>query len=233
MQTGVELLSFWTKTRARLAGALMAAGVAVAASPAQAQDGVIDYRETMRQLVQSVSAYGRGLKPNLIVVAENGLGLITKPDPQDDTQLFPARALIRSIDGVLQTDLIKTLETSDPKEDPAVTAARQQLGANVETAQIMGVKVFNLEIATKAPEIDQLYAKSAAKGTVPYVAQTPMLGRIAAYPKSAYKANPVSLTDTTQAKNFLYIAQSQGFGSSRDFVQAMSNTNHDVIITSV
>lgn len=193
----------------------------------------MDFRETMRQFVQAISAYGRSLNPNFIIVAENGLDLASKPDPQDDTLLFPARAYIRSIDAVLQPNLLKSLAPGDPKEDPAITAARNQLSTNVQTAKSLGVDIFNLEYATTAKEIDQIYAASAKQGFTPFVAASPVLGRIPAYPKSAYKANPTSLNDATQAKNFLYIAHSQGFGVTRDFVQAMSNTNFDVIITNV
>lgn len=193
----------------------------------------MDFRESMRQLVQAVSAYGRSLNPNFVIVAQNGLDLVTKPDPQDDTLLFPARTYIRSINAVLQPNLIKTLQSADPKEDPAITAARTQLAANAKTAKNLGVDVFNLEFATKATDIDSLYAASAKQGFTPFVAASPVLGHIPAYPRSAFNANPTSLRDTTQAKNFLYIAHSQGFGVTRDFVQAMSNTNHDVIITNV
>jgi len=193
----------------------------------------MDFRETMRQLVQAVSAYGRSLNPNFVIVAENGLDLVTKPDPQDDTLLFPARTYIRSIDAVLQPNLLKSLQSGDPKEDPAITAVRNQLAANAQTAKSLGVDILNLEFATTAKEINQLYTTSTKQGFTPFVATSPVLGRIPAYPRSAYKANPTSLSDSTQAKNYLYIAHSQGFGVTRDFVQAMSNTNFDIIITSV
>jgi len=195
----------------------------------------VDFRESMRQLVQAVSAYGRGFNPNFVVVGENGLDLVSKPDPQDDTLLFPAQTFIRSIDAVLQPNLLKALAppNGDAKEDPDVTTARTQLSANVQTAQSLGVDIFDLEFASKAKEIDRLYAKSAKQGFTPFVAASPVMARIPTYPKSAFHANPKSLDDLSQAKNYLYIAHSQGFGSPRDFVQAMSNTNHDVVITSV
>jgi len=224
--------------RARLATSALVACALLTPILAQAQSplapGVtMDFRETMRQLVQDVSAYGRSLNPNFVIVAENGLDLASKPDPQDDTLLFPARAYIRSIDAVLQPNLLKSLASGDPKEAPAITAARNQLSANVQTAKSLGVDIFNLEFATTAKEVDQLYAASTKQGFTPFVAASPVLGRIPAHPKSAYNANPTSLSDATQAKNYLYIAHSQGFGVTRDFVQAMSNTNFDIIITNV
>jgi len=232
---GTPLLNM--KLKAPLAATLVACALltpilAQAQSPL-APGVAMDFRESMRQLVQAISAYGRSLNPNFVIVAENGLDLVTKPDPQDDTLLFPARTYIRSIDAVLQPNLVKSLQSGDPKEDPAITASRNQLAANAQTAKSLGVDILNLEFATQAKDIDGFYAASAKQGFTPFVAASPILGRIPAYPKSAFNANPTSLRDATQAKNFLYIAHSQGFGITRDFVQAMSNTNHDIAITNV
>lgn len=231
---------FKTTLKASLVGVVVAVWGTLAPTQAPAQTTMapksaiaIDYRETMRQLVQNISRYGRSLKPNFIVIAENGLGLVSKPDPQDDTLLFPAQTYIRSIDGVLQPDLLKTLGSSDPKEDPAITVARNQLATDADMAKTLGIDIFNLEFATKAAEIDQVYQKSVAKGFKPFVASTPMLARIPGYPKYAFHANPKSLTDTRQATNFLYIEHSQGFGTANDYVQALSGTNYDIIITGV
>lgn len=207
---------------------------------------VINFRENMRKLVQDISAYGRGFNPNFVVLAEHGLGLVNKPNPEDDTQMFPARTYIRSLDGILEPNLLKTLSGTAPppapdgegaapntKEAPAVVAARKLLQDNANTASTLGLSIFNLEFATQPQDVDRILKKSASMGFVPFVAQTPFLGELPAYPKYAFNANPQSLNDTTQARNFAYIAHSQGFGTAQDFVQAMSMTNHDMIITSV
>lgn len=234
----------------------------------------LDYREKMRQLVQAISTYGRSLNPKFVVMVDNGLDLISKVDPEDDSQFFPARAYMRTIDAVLQTNLLAAVtppKTVTPaprttaklpprqnpraplenqphpkleiptqpedvrikKEDPVLSERRNRLIANVQMAKLYGIGIFNLEFATKAKKIDALYAQSAARGFVPFVANSPVLGRIPPYPKAAFRANPTSLSTPAQAKNHLYVAQSQGFGSAADYVQAMSTTNNDIVITSV
>ena len=233
----------------RLVMAAAVAACAYGSSPSMAQEPaagtdpfapgqVIDFRETMRKLVQNVSAFGRGLNPNFVILADAGLGLVSKPNPEDDTQLFPARTYIRSIDGVLQPNLLTKLEPPAPgpegaKEDPAMIEARKTLNINLKMAQQMGLKVFDLEFADKPKAIDAALAKSTAKGFVPFIANSPFLGQLPAYPKSAYNANPISLSDLTRAKNFLYIGHSQGFGTTTDYIQQLAMTNHDVVITSV
>ena len=51
---------------------------------------IMDYREKMRQFVQSVSEYGRRIKPNFIIIAKDGLDLLIRRDISDDTKKTPA-----------------------------------------------------------------------------------------------------------------------------------------------
>lgn len=215
-----------------LAGPTMAQN----AAPGDAET-IIDFRETMRVLVQNISTYARSLKPGFIVIAEHGLDLVTKPDFQDNTLLFPARTFARSLDGVLEPELFPRLTPPSgkeaAKEAPALSAARTVLTTNVETAKSLGLTILDLEFATKPQDIDRAYAQASAKKYLPYVADNPILGRIPPYPKLAYNANPKSLDDLKQATNYIYIANAQGFGSTSDFIQALSYTNHDIVITNV
>lgn len=235
------------RIKARLQVLAVTVGLLGLAVPAMAQNAVpggaaapekvVDFREAMRTLVQNLSTYARSLKPGFIVVAENGLDLATKPDFQDNTLLFPARTFTRAIDGTLEPDLLKKLTPPSvkeaAKESPALSAARAILSTNVETANSLGLTIFDLEFATKPQDIDRAYAQAHAKKFVPFVADNPILGRVPPYPKLAYNANPKSLDDLKQATNFIYIANAQGFGSTNDFVQALSYTNHDIVITNV
>ncbi|MEG3617623.1 hypothetical protein V5T82_04055 [Magnetovibrio sp. PR-2] len=228
---------------------LLSAGVAVGvawtmALPSYAQDfgdpnaDIIDHPEEMRLWIQNIGTYARSLKRDFAIVVEDGLSLMSKPDPQDTTQLFPAQAYIRSIDGVLQHDLIKFIEPEPPtdenfKEDPEITLARARTIEDTEVATIMGVGVMNVEYATNAQKIDTFYNASQARRFTPFVAKGPLLGRIPTHPRYAFNANPTSLDRINQAKNFIYVAHSQGFGTADDYVQALAGTNYDVVVTSV
>ncbi len=202
-----------------------------------AADEVVDFRENMRLLVQNTSAFARAFNPNFVILAEDGLGLVSKPNPEDETQLFPARAFVRAIDGVLELRLLERLapyvSTDGAQEDPALTARRDALQQNLKTARRLGVKVLNLEFSEKPKEISGLLTQSSTQGFAPFVGSDPILGDVPENPKRAFNANPQNLDDIRQARNFIYVANSQGFGTASDYVQALSMTNHDVIITSV
>lgn len=235
----------FARTRRGLLSVGVALGVALALPNASSAQGfgapnaaVIDHAEEMRLWIQNIGTYARSLKSNFAIVVEDGLSLMSKPDPQDTTRLFPAQAYIRSIDGVLQHDLIKFIEPAPPedenfKEDPEITLERERTIEDSETAKIMGVGIMNVEYAKEPKAIDKFYTASAQRRFTPFVAKGPLLGRLPSYPRHAFQANPKSLDRVSQAKNFVYIAHSQGFGTADDYVQALAGTNYDVVITSV
>ncbi|MBF0246937.1 MAG: hypothetical protein HQL36_02525 [Alphaproteobacteria bacterium] len=200
---------------------------------------VIPFRDEMRAFVQNISAYARSLKPGFVVIGRGGLGLVTKPNPEDDTQAFPARTFMRAIDGVMETGLsrplpvIKGNDGKPKKLPPEVLDAHKRQEENIDTAIRFGVPVFDLDYAQKPAEIDKLYFRSAKRGLIPFVAGDEVMGQVPRWPKGAYRANPKSLTTAGQAENFLYVANSQAFGSGYDYIQALRDSNHDIVVVDV
>ena len=71
-----------------------------------------DYREEMRRFVQAIGAFARQNRRDFLIIPQNGLELLTKVDAIDADQRSPARAYMRSIDGVLQEALYFATRTS-------------------------------------------------------------------------------------------------------------------------
>ncbi len=195
---------------------------------------VIDYREHMRQWVQTISESARTINPNFVVIAKDGLSLVVKPDPVDDTQFFPARAYMRALDGVLETNLLnETVTTPEGKPSPDLEAALKLRKTYEATAAEFGLSIFNLEFAQDSAQVNKGYADSSKKGFVPFVAEGPALANIPKFPGTAYRANPLSITTTAEVRNFLHIENSKAFGTAPDYVRALRNTNYDVLIIDV
>jgi len=194
----------------------------------------IDYREHMRTFVHSISSYARSIDPGFVVIAKDGLGLIGKPDIEDETRIFPARAYIRAIDGVLETGLLdETITTPEGKADPAREEVVKRRLENLSMAKTFGLNVFDLEFASDPKTINAPYAAASAKGYVPYVAEAPALSTITDHPRSAPAANPKHVATAAEAQNFLFIANSSGFGTSNDFAGALRTTNYDMVVIDV
>ncbi|MCR4376651.1 MAG: hypothetical protein NUV50_00965 [Rhodospirillales bacterium] len=195
---------------------------------------VIDYREHMRAFVQSISTFAKSINPKFVIIAKDGLALVGKPDPEDDTKIFPANAYMRSIDGVMETGLLnQIITTPQGKADPQLEAQVKRKNEDLAMAHTAGLTVFGLEYATEPSAVDATYAALAKKGLIPFVAEAPQLASLPKHPATAFSANPLPITSTKEARNFLYVANAQTFGTSADFGQALRTTNHDIVIVDV
>lgn len=195
---------------------------------------VIDFGENMRTFIQSISSYARSFNPQFIVIVKDGAGLVGKPDPEDDTRIFPARAYMRAIDGVMETTLLdETITTPEGKADPEREAIVKRRAADLAMAREAGLKVFGLEFSTDSKTVNARYSALANKKAVPFVAESPQLTTIPRHPTSAYKANANAIAAATDIQNYLYLANGQGFGTSSDLIGALRNTNHDMVVVDV
>ena len=195
---------------------------------------VIDYREHMRQWVQTISEGARTVNPNFLVIAKDGLALVDKPDPADDTLSFPARAYMRALDGVLETNLLdETITTPEGKPSPDLEAVLKLRKTHEATAAEFGLTIFNLEFSNERDAVSKLYADSAKKGYVPFVAEGPALANIPKFPGNAYGANPLSVSAAAEVRNYLYVTNSKPFGTAPEYVRALRSTNYDIVAIDV
>lgn len=195
---------------------------------------VVDFREHMRGLIQSIATYGRSLNPGFVVIAKDGLELVGKPDPLDPDRVFPARAFGRAIDGIMESELLdETVTTPEGKLDPRLQEALARRQADLARAADMQLNIFALEYATEPAAIDKAYTQMSAKGYVPYVAPSPDLDRMPDHPRSAFSANPGFVDAAKAAENFIYLSSAQSFGTTNDYVRAIRNTNYDMVVVDV
>lgn len=195
---------------------------------------IIDFPEEMRVFVSNLSSFARSVNPSFVVLAKDGLSLVNKVNPTNATDMFPANAYTRSLDGVLETNLLdETVTTPEGKPDPDLMAKLQFKQSNLATAADSRLKVFNMEFSTDSGTIDKLYADSASKGFVPFVAEGPALATIPKSPSSIYKANAASILTAADMKNYLYMSNSQGFGRTSDLILALRKTNYDALIIDI
>ena len=193
-----------------------------------------NYQEEMRAFVRSISDYARTLNPKFVIIAQDGLSLVNKTDLNDDTLSFPARAYMRSIDGVLETNLLdETVTNALGKVSPDLESELVRKKARVVTAKSYGLKIFNMEYSSDGAAVNKLYQESAAQGYVPFVAETQELMSIPKNPAAIYKANAANISTTTEMRNYLYVANSQAFGATRDYLLTLRQTNFDALIIDV
>jgi cysteinyl-tRNA synthetase, unknown class len=193
---------------------------------------ILDYRDQMRLFVQSISTFSRKYKSDFVIIPMNGMELLAKVDALDETKASPARAYMRSIDGVLQESMFY----GHPKLGMARNeAGRENLLRHADRAVANGLKVMVLDYARAPNKIDEFYRLSASRDYIPYAAPDigAGLSAIASYPDYPHDENPNSTISLNAIRNFLYLQNSAAYGRQDEFSLKIHATNYDMIIVDV
>ena len=118
-----------------------------ATRPTAAQD--------MADFVARIRAYARARDPDFLVFPQNAAEL---------ARIVPG--YLDVVDGIGQEDIYYGYEDDDVMTPPTVTAA---LEANLDLFRYAGKCVLTVDYATTPAHIDDAYAKSQAKGYIPFV----------------------------------------------------------------
>ncbi len=203
--------------------------VAAAPLPAAARR---DYRDEMRRFIQAIGAFARQNRRDFLIIPQNGLELLTKVDAIDSAKRAPARAYMRSIDGVLQ----EALYFGDPEFDKPPPEKRQEkLLTLTELARTNGLRVLVMDYARTPKTVDDAHRRNTAKGYVSFTAhaRAPELGSLPPYPKRPYHENGASVLSLKAVRNFLYLRDSAPFGRQDEFAMTLRGTNFDMVVVDV
>ena len=209
----------------------MVLGMTVLPSPSHAQQsngGLIDFREELRQFTMNIGKFARSGNPDFKIIAEDALGLVVKTDPEDDTRFFPAKTFIVNIDGVLQRE-VSTLVSKKQVTEESIQIKNQAISIATDA----GLSVLALEFAQDEKDIATAYSADAERGIVPFVAKSMQLSSIPTYPNPVFNTNPESVITLKDVKNFLYLENTQGLGSTREYINRLHDTDYDAVIISV
>jgi len=182
------------------------------------------YRQHMRDLVQSISDYAQGFDPNFILIPQNGHELLTDSGDYTGT---PVADYINAIDGVGREDLFYGYvqnNTATPESEINYMIAFMNI------AEENGVEVLVTDYCSTPSLVDDSYAKNAAHDFISFAADHRELDDIPAYPSSPYNENVNNAQNLTEASNFLYLLDPGSYTSKVDFLNAIRETNYDVLI---
>ncbi len=96
----------------------------------------IDYRQEMRNFVQEISIYAKGINPNFAIIPQNGADLVSTTG--DET--VPEMKYINAIDDIGQEDLFYGYNSDDqatPTADNEWLSSFLDMAKNNGTVQIM------------------------------------------------------------------------------------------------
>lgn len=184
----------------------------------------LDFRQEMRDFVQGISTYSKGIDPNFIVIPQNGPELVTLDGEEDGT---PASSYLAAIDGVGREDLYYGYD-NDNQATP--TNESDYMESFLDISEANGVQVLTTDYCSTESKMDHSYSKNATKGYTSFAAPERDLNVIPTYPATPYGENADDITSLSAAANFLYLLDAEGFGSKAAFINAVNETNYDAII---
>ena len=131
---------------------LIAGSIWRCTSPRDNHPGAVekrDFRQDMRRLVQTISAYAKKTNPDFIIIPQNGHGLLTLGD---DTTAGPASAYLAAIDGVGREDLFFGYN-ADNQATPA--SERDEMLGFMDLAEAHGLDRHQAELLEPAVAVGQ------------------------------------------------------------------------------
>lgn len=235
----------------RIALTAVLSGASLAAPAALAQQGAVpslsapviepkraddlrlipNFREGMRETVQTLSDYAKGRSRSFAVVVREGPGLLIHStweaklaalvaEGNEQARLPEAgtlkRRFIQSIDGVM----LEGQYCADP-----VAASPGYLDLIRESA-IVGL---NVEHCGDAKTARDAYVQARKAGLLPHVDGGK--GPLARIPGGApFGENADNITSLAKARNVLVVDANDAYATKQDWLLALRNTNHDVLV---
>ena len=184
----------------------------------------MNYKQEMRDFVQDLSAYAKGLDTNFYIVPQNGHELVTS---DGETTGSPATQYLGAIDGAGQEDLYYGYD-NDNVATPQVQT--DYLVSFLDIASNNGIKVLVTDYCSTPSNMDDSYSKNTTKNYVSFAADQRDLNNIPVYPAQPNNVNTTNIQSLSQAKNFLYLIDPSMCATKLDFINDITATNYDLLI---
>ena len=182
------------------------------------------YRQDMRDFVQGISTYTKGIKPNFIIISQNGHELLTKNGEEAGT---PAATYLDAIDGVGREDLFYGYDDDDVAT-PALE--RDYMISFLDIAEKSDIEVLVTDYCSTRIFVDDSYYQNGARDYISFAADHRELDNIPDYPAYPYNLNASNVTSLAGTKNFLYLINPGSFPNEDTFLDAVRETDYDIII---
>jgi len=183
----------------------------------------INFKEEMRNFVIDISAYAKAEKSGFFIIPQNAVELITT-DASVSGSIH--QAYVNAIDGQAQEGLFYGY-TEDNEPTPLQTT--EYLKLFLDKALQAGKQILVTDYCTSPNNITDSFQKNETAGYINFVATSRELDVIPAIP--VYHENQLQINQLQQAQNFLYLLNMHNFPDKQAYIQAVTDTNYDLLIT--
>jgi cysteinyl-tRNA synthetase len=186
--------------------------------------GPVDYRQEMRNFVINIGSYARSLNHDFIIIPQNGQELITD---NGEAAGVPQTAYLQAIDATGREDMFYGFTGDDV---PTPEADKKHMVDLCLLCEQHGVEVVATDYCSTHSNMDDSYQQNELRGFISFAANERNLDIIPDYPVLPYHVNADNITTISNAKNVLYLINSEKFETKQDFINAVSGTDYDMVI---
>jgi len=184
----------------------------------------IDFKQEMRDFVIGISEYSRSNNPDFFIIPQNGIELVTT-NGEEDGSLHTG--YLSAIDGNGQEDLFYGYDIDD---QATPTDENNYLKTFLDRSKNAGNTILVTDYCSTPSKMDNSYSQNNASGYVSFAATQRELNNIPDYPGPIYGENNGLISSLSEVKNFLYLINSENYGSKTAFINAVTSTNYDMLI---
>ena len=186
--------------------------------------GNINYRQEMRNFVTEISKYAKNKNSEFNIIPQNGQELVTTTgEPEDE----PILEYLDVIDAAGREDIYygyveDNFETPEDDKNYLIDLCNIFEENNVE--------ILAIDYCSTHSKMDNSYKLNEQNGFISFAADNRELNNIPAYPEKPYNENSNDITKISQAKNFLYLINTENYSAKQDFISAVNETNYDLLL---
>lgn len=188
-------------------------------------DPTRDYREDMRQFVIGIADYARSIDSDFIIIPQNGQDLCVTGTAANDAL---AADYIEHIDGQGREELYYGFDNNDDQLTPSAETTTWK--AYLDRLNDQGVRVLVTDYCSSPTNVDNSYGWNNASNFLSFAADARDLNTIPAIPLEPWQVNSNNIVSLQEAKNFLYLINPDQYSSKMELLNALAQTNYDVII---
>lgn len=186
--------------------------------------GDIDFRQEMRSLVQSISAYSHFLDEDFLIIPQNGEDIITI-DGEPEGPL--ATGYINAIDGIGREELFYGYNNQNNQPTPQRETSYMLPYLNLlqQSGKTILITDYTTDTEQGAEARDQCYNR----GFLSFVAPSRELSVIPP-PQAQPTASGKAIHQLSQAENFLYLINPEKFTSRESYIQQLADSPYDLLL---
>jgi cysteinyl-tRNA synthetase len=187
-------------------------------------DNETEFKQKMREFVIGISQYSKAIKPNFLIVPQNGIELVSS---NGDISGQPHTAYLNAIDANGQEDLFYGYDNDDQATSSIDNSYLREL---LNISKNAGNTIFVTDYCSTQSKMTNSYLENLNAGYISFSANQRELNNIPTFPNSIYQENNAVVNNLSQVKNFLYLINPANFTSKSEFITAVTSTNYDLLI---